>query len=97
MAPVAPDGADRKEHRLVGDLCFLERFFAPDELISQALEVVTEGIVLYNDMTYHQKASALKKSKTLTGSKKKQQEDLYKAYVKNIQTKEIRETVESEG
>jgi hypothetical protein len=31
------------------------------------------------------------------GAKKRQQEDLYKAYVKNIQTKQLRETVEKAG
>ena len=99
---VSLDGTERE--RLDGwsaagaSAVLLERFFQPDELITQALEVVTEGMKLYNDMTYRQKATvALKKSKRLKGPNKKQQEELYKAYLKNIQTKEIRDTVESES
>ncbi len=72
----------------------LERFFAQDALMAEALDVVTSGLVYANDMTYRQKAvEALEKSKTLKGPKKKEQEELYKAYVKNIQTKELRDTV----
>jgi uncharacterized protein YnzC (UPF0291/DUF896 family) len=52
-------------------------------------------MVLYNDMTYRQKAAeALEKSKALKGAEKKQQQDLYEAYLKNIQTKELRDTVQ---
>jgi hypothetical protein len=98
-AVISLDGAPQKNYEkwsaTAASAEVLERFFASDELISTALEVVGESLVLYNDMTYRQKAAeALKESKALKGARKKQQEDLYKAYVKNIKTEEIRKTVE---
>jgi hypothetical protein len=98
---ISLDGHERDEldewSATAASAVLLERFFAPDELISQALEVVTESMALFNDMTYREKAAAaLSKSKTLKGTKKKEQEALYKAYVKNIHTKEIRDTLGSD-
>jgi hypothetical protein len=103
--PYAVISLDGTEHRefdewsaTAASAALLERFFTSDELISEALEVVSESLVLYNDMTYRDKAAeALEKSKAMKGAKKKQQEELYKAYVKNIKTKELRETVEKDG
>jgi hypothetical protein len=99
---ISLDGTERDEldgwSAAAASAVLLERFFHPDELITKALEVVTDSITLYNDMTYRQKAAkALKKSKRLRGPKKKRQEDLYNAYLKNIQTKEIRDALESES
>ena len=93
---------DGTEHREFDDwsataasAALLERFFTSNELISEALKVVSEGMVLYNDIKYQEKAAeALEKSKSLKGAKKKHQEELYRAYVKNIKTKELRSTVE---
>jgi len=73
----------------------LERFFSSGEIISDALEVVTESMVLYNDIKYQKMAvEALEKSKGKKGASKTHYEDLYNAYLKNIQTKELKETVE---
>jgi hypothetical protein len=73
----------------------LERFIRPDERISKTLDVVTEGLALYNDMLYRQKAAeALEAAGKATGVAKKEQQAKYEAYVKNIQNKEIRKTIE---
>jgi hypothetical protein len=95
---ISLDGTERPEleewSAQAASAVLLERFFAPDELISQALGVVTESMVLFNDMKYRDKAmDALAKSKQLTGSKRQQERARYEAFLKNIRTKEIRETV----
>ncbi|GLH99918.1 hypothetical protein [Phytohabitans aurantiacus] len=74
----------------------LERFIQPDELISKTLDVVTESLALYNDMQYrHKAAEALDAAGKATGAEKKEEElAKYQAYVKNIQNKEIRKTIE---
>jgi hypothetical protein len=99
---ISLDGNDQPEFEAwsatAASAALLERFFTSDELISEALKVVSESLVLYNDMTYRQKAAdALGKSKAARGAKKKELEERYKAYLKNIKTKEIRETVGKDG
>ncbi len=99
-AVISLDGTERQEFEAwsatAASAALLERFFTPGSLVSQALEVVSDSMVLYNDMTYRQKAAeALAKSKTLKGAEKKKQEDLYKAYLKNIRTEALRDTVET--
>jgi hypothetical protein len=73
----------------------LERFFSSGEVISSALGIVTDSLKLYNDMHYQEQAAdALAKSKAATSAKeKKKYQDEYKAYLKNIQTKAIQDTV----
>jgi len=72
----------------------LERFFAPDELIGQALDVATAGLSLYNDMVFRDKAAdQLAKAKRATGAAKGQYEAAAAAYKKNIRNEEIRATV----
>jgi hypothetical protein len=97
-AVISLDGTERPElegwSATAASAVLLERFFSSDELISKALEVVTDGMTLYNDMTYREKAAAaLDKSKVLKGAEKKKQQELYEAYLKNIQTKALRDTV----
>jgi hypothetical protein len=72
----------------------VERFFSSGEVLSSALGIVNDSLVLYNDMKYREKAAeALAKSKASTGAEKKRQTALYNAYTKNIKTDAIRETV----
>jgi hypothetical protein len=97
-AVISLDGTERKAFEdwsaTAASAALLERFFSSGEVISSALGIVSDSLVLYNDMTYRQKAAdALKKSKTAKGAEKKRQKDLYEAYVKNIKTEEIRKTV----
>ena len=73
----------------------LERFIQPDERITSTLEIVTEGLSLYNDMLFRDRAAkALEGAAAATGAEKKKYEEHYKAYVKNIQNKEIRGTID---
>jgi hypothetical protein len=73
----------------------VKRFHEPDELISQALEVATQGLGLYNDITFREKAAREKDlAKKATGADKELHEKLYQAYLKNIQNKDIRANAE---
>ena len=99
---ISLDGTEQRQFdewsATAASAALLERFFTSDQLLSKALEVMSESMVFYNDMTYRQKAAeALEDIKTMKGPRKRQQEELLKAYLKNIKTKEIRETVERNG
>jgi hypothetical protein len=66
---ISLDGTEHEEFEewsaTAASAALLERFFTSDELISEALKVVSEGMVLFNDMTYRRKAAdALEKGKT---------------------------------
>ena len=77
----------------------IERFFTSGELATKALEIVSESLVLYNDMTYQRKAAdALRDIKAEKDpAKKMQKQEQVKAYLKNIKTKELRDTVEADS
>lgn len=97
---ISLDGTERPELKgwaaEAASAALLERFHEPDELISNALGVMTEGLGFYNDMAYRQKAAdALERVKKAKGANKEKQQALYEAYVKNIRNAEIRATVEA--
>lgn len=73
----------------------LERFFAPDERLSKALDLTTEALTYYNDVKYQERAAkALKAARQATGPERAKLEKLAKAYTKNIQNGDIRNAVE---
>jgi hypothetical protein len=73
----------------------VKRFHEPDELISQALEVTTQGLGLFNDITFRDKAAREKDLASKAGGAEKElHEKLYQAYLKNIQNTDIRGTAE---
>ncbi len=95
---ISLDGAERPElegwSAQAASAVLLERFFAPDELMSQTLDVATAGLSLYNDMVFRDKAAdQLAKAKKATGAAKEQYEAAAAAYAKNIRNEEIRATV----
>jgi hypothetical protein len=100
-AVISLDGTERPEldgwSATAASAALVERFFTSGELATKALEIVSESMVLYNDITYQRKAAdALRESKAEKDpAKKKKKEDQVKAYLKNIKTKELRDTVES--
>jgi hypothetical protein len=73
----------------------LERFFAPDERLSSALDLATEALTYFNDVKYQDRAvKTLKDAQEATGAEKARLEKLAKAYAKNIQNEDIRKSVE---
>jgi hypothetical protein len=73
----------------------ISRFHKPDELVATALNVVTDGLGLYNDMHYRKAAEdALDRAEQATSdAEKKKYRERYTAYRKNVQNKELRETL----
>jgi hypothetical protein len=72
----------------------LERFFKPDAFFSKSLDIATEGMSLYNDAVYRDKAAeALDAAKDATGPAKDEKIAQFKAYLKNIRDDDIRESV----
>lgn len=73
----------------------LERFFAPDERLSKALELTTEALTYYNDVKYQERAAkALQAAREATEPEKAKLEKLARAYIKNIQNGDLRKAVE---
>jgi len=96
---ISLDGRENKKFEgwsaTAASAALLERFFSSGELLSSALEIANDSLVLYNDMKYRDMAAeALKQSKASKGAEKKRQRELYNAYTKNIKTEAIRKTVE---
>jgi hypothetical protein len=99
---ISLDGRERPAYEewsaTAASAVLLERFFSSGEVVSKALEIVTESMTLYNDMAYRKKAAdalAGSKDKSLTAPKRQEQKALYQTYLKNIRTSEIRETVKA--
>jgi hypothetical protein len=99
-AVISLDGTERPTldgwSATAASAALVERFFTSGELATKALEIISQSMVLYNDMTYQRKAAdALRESKTEKDpAKKAKKQEQVKAYLKNIKTKELRETVD---
>jgi hypothetical protein len=96
---ISADGTARPElegwSALAASALLLQRFFKPDELVSKSLEIATEGLSLYSDAVYRNKAAkALKAAETATGLDKEGKMAQYEAYLKNIKDDGIRESVQ---
>jgi hypothetical protein len=92
---ISLDGTERPDLKTwsahAASASLVERFYEPDELMTRALDIVTAGMTLYNDMEYRQKAAAeLAQAKASTGEERKQHQVMYAAYRKNIQSEAIR-------
>ncbi|WP_243060636.1 hypothetical protein [Nocardioides sp. SR21] len=75
----------------------LERFFEPKEAMQQTLDLATESLSLYNDVSYQRRAlKAADAARAASGAERARQEKLVAAYSKNIQNADIRKTVEPE-
>ena len=95
---ISLDGAEREEFASwtaeAATSSLLERFFSPDERISKTLDIVSDGLSLYNDMQFHGKAVKAKEAaaNSIGAAKKKHEKDL-SAFLKNIHSKEIRNSI----
>jgi len=89
---ISLDGRARSEYETwsahAASAALLERYFSGPDLISGASDIVTQGMSLYNDLTYYDRASALEKrmrrmSNPENIEKLRQRYEAYKANVKN--------------
>ena len=79
----------------VATAALIERFFTSGDLAGKAIEVIGEGLALYNDVAYQDKAAdALRRAKSEKDpAKKKKMEAQAQAYLKNLKNKELRDSV----
>lgn len=73
----------------------VKRFHEPGNQVTEAIGVVTEGLTLYNDVSFVRRAGEARKlaAKEKDPAKKKELEDLAAAYVKNVQSEVIKVTL----
>lgn len=99
---ISLDGTERPNLKTwsahAASAALVERFHQPDALMTQALEVAGEGLALFNDVSFQRKAAdALERVKKATGANKVREQALYDAYLKNIQNKAIKASVDAGG
>lgn len=95
---ISLDGTERPDLKTwsaqAASASLVERFYEPDELMTRALDIVTEGMSLYNDMGYRQRAEdALARARASNGEQRKKHQAMYATYLKNIQSEAIRKSL----
>jgi hypothetical protein len=92
------DGTERNEFKkwkaTAVTAALTEQFFGGGDILEGAIDIIQDGLGLYNDLTFQKKAvDAKAKSDTLTGDAKDKELELYKAYKSNIQNEDLKATL----